>query len=98
MPERVHNSFVQSKQQQKQPTKNSIQVLKGSTELEVQKQYEKLSDIITDLSGKIHGSQSHYLNNGELRIVVYYEVPAIGAGAERDNRELVKSRFLLGLK
>jgi len=75
---------------QKQPTKNSIQVLKGS-ELEVQKQYEKLSDIVAELGGKIHGSQSHFVNNGlELRIVVYYEVP--GTGAEQ--RELVKSRLL----
>ena len=102
-------------QQHKQPTKNSIQVLKG-TELEVQKQYETLSDIVTNLGGKIHGSQSHYVNtsgvatnnkvkdgdgyyketlNSELRIIVYYEVPATGAGsAERDNRELVKSRML----
>jgi hypothetical protein len=79
-------------QQQKQPTKNSIQVLKG-TELEVQQQYEKLSDIVAELGGKIHGSQSHYLNNGlELRIIVYYEVPASGGTGE--NRELVKSRFL----
>jgi hypothetical protein len=75
---------------QKQPTKNSIQVLKGS-ELEVQKQYEKLSDIVAELGGRIHGSQSHYLDNGlELRIVVYYEVP--GASAE-NSRELVKQRL-----
>jgi hypothetical protein len=76
-------------QQQKQPTKNSIQVLKGSTELEIQKQYEKLSDIVTELGGKIHGSQSHFVNGLELRIVVYYEVPGITG----ENRELVKQRL-----
>ncbi|MDR4512597.1 MAG: hypothetical protein MRJ93_12935 [Nitrososphaeraceae archaeon] len=75
-------------QQQKQPTKNSIQVLKGS-EIEVQKQYERLSDIVVgELGGKIHGSQSHYLNE-ELRIVVYYEVPA----SDAENREMVKKRL-----
>ncbi|MDR4510138.1 MAG: hypothetical protein MRJ93_00335 [Nitrososphaeraceae archaeon] len=95
LPQQIHTSGVKSKQ----PTKNSIQVLKGATELEVQKQYEKLSDIVQELGGKIHGSQSHFVNNGlELRIIVYYEVPSIGASVERDNMELVKSRFLLGLK
>ena len=79
-----------TQQQQKQPTNNSIQVLKG-TAIEVQKQYEKLSDIVAELGGRIHGSQSHYLNNGlELRIVVYYEVP----GTSAEQTELVKSRFL----
>ena len=67
---------------------NSIQVLKGS-EQEVTKQYERLSDIVAELGGKIHGSQSHYINNSELRIIVYYEVPGTGA---KQGRELVKSR------
>jgi len=78
---------------------NSIQVLKGSEE-QVTKQYEKLSDIVTELGGKIHGSQSHYVNASgigsgnfpdaigvELRIIAYYEVPT------SENRKLVKQKI-----
>lgn len=65
---------------------NFIQILKGS-EQEVTKRYERLSDIVAEVGVKIHGSQSHYINNSELRIVVYYEVS--GTGAEQ-GLELVK--------
>jgi len=84
LPQQIHNNVMKTKQ----PTKNSIQVLKGSEE-QVTKQYEKLSDIVTELGGKIHGSQSHYVNGLELCIVVYYEVPGIA-----EQRELVKQRFI----
>ncbi|MDR4511533.1 MAG: hypothetical protein MRJ93_07495 [Nitrososphaeraceae archaeon] len=58
-----------------------------STEQEVTKQYERLSDIVAELGWNIHGSQSHYLDISEL-IVVYYEV--LGSA---EQREPVKQRL-----
>jgi len=44
---------------------NSLELISGPID-SVQKKYEILSDIMTDLSGKVHGSQSHILANNEL--------------------------------
>lgn len=44
---------------------NSIQILKG-TEEQVQKQYETLADILAELGGRIHGSQSHYIETSGI--------------------------------
>ncbi|MFB5599902.1 MAG: hypothetical protein ACE5SW_06720 [Nitrososphaeraceae archaeon] len=53
-------SLIQSQtEQQKAKMFNSIQILQGRIE-EVTKQYEKLSDIIAEIGGKLHGSQSHF--------------------------------------
>ena len=58
----------------KQPMDNSLEILQGSP-LTITKQYEVLSDLIKEFKGKIHGSQSHILQNDSLQIIVYYEVP-----------------------
>ena len=58
----------------KQSVDNSLEILQGSP-LTVTKQYEVLSDLIKEFKGKIHGSQSHILQNNSLQIIVYYEVP-----------------------
>ena len=52
---------------------NSFEFLQGSPDT-IKKQYEFLSDIISDCNGKVHGSQSHISNNG-MYLIVYYEVP-----------------------
>jgi hypothetical protein len=64
---------------------NSLELLTGSI-ADIQRKYEILSDIITELGGKTHGSQSHISSNNELSIVVYFEV-------QEGQREEVKSRF-----
>ena len=46
-----------------------------------------MSDIVTEYGGKVHGSQSH-VNNNEMSLVVYYEVPTEG-----NKREEVKQKF-----
>lgn len=69
---------------QRQKMSNSLELLSGPIS-EVQKKYELLSDIVTDLGGKCHGSQSH-INGNNISLVVYYEVP-IG------QRDLVKQKF-----
>ena len=45
-----------------------------------------LSDIVTEVNGKVHGSQSH-VNGNNISLVVYYEVPAEG------KREECKQKF-----
>lgn len=88
-----YNNKTQQYYQKPRPkTSNSIQIFKGKTEQLIQRQYETLSDIVTELNGKIHGSQSHYIqntngNNNELMLIVYYEVPT------NENREQVKQKF-----
>jgi hypothetical protein len=54
-----------TQQTNKQQHSNSIQILKG-TEEQVQKQYETLADILSEVNGRIHGSQSHYLTTGGI--------------------------------
>ena len=67
---------------------NSFELLQGSIK-DIQKQYETLSDIVTEYGGKVHGSQSHIVAaNHTLQLIVYYEVPTEG-----NKREEVKSKF-----
>ena len=67
---------------------NSLELLTGPIN-EIQRKYEILSDIvITEYNGKVHGSQSHILQNNSMSLIVYYEIPA-GEG----KREEVKQRF-----
>ena len=57
---------------------NSFELLTsdGSSISNIQKQYEILSDIISDHNGKVHGSQSHIIAaTNTLQLIVYYEVP-----------------------
>lgn len=63
-----------SNSDKKQPMDNSVEILQGLA-VTVTKQYEVLTDLIKELKGKTHGSQSHNLPNNALQIVVYYEVP-----------------------
>jgi hypothetical protein len=66
---------------------NSFELLSGPIEL-IQKKYEILSDIVTEANGKVHGSQSHIMQNNSMSLIVYYEVPAEG-----NKREEVKQKF-----
>jgi hypothetical protein len=66
---------------------NSFEVLTGQI-AEIQKKYEILSDIVTEVNGKVHGSQSHIGPNNSMSLIVYYEVPAEG-----NKREEVKQRY-----
>lgn len=52
---------------------NSLELLTGSID-SVKKQYEILSDIVSDLGGKCHGSQSHIIQNNSISLIVYFEV------------------------
>lgn len=63
--------------QPKPKMSNSFEMLQGSV-AEIQKKYEILSDIITEIRGKIHSSQSHITataNDNLLSLIVYFEVP-----------------------
>jgi len=63
---------------------NSLELLTGPIN-SVQKHYEILSDIVTEVNGKVHGSQSH-VNGNNISLVVYYEVP-------EGKREECKQKF-----
>jgi len=76
-----YNKFTK---QPKPKMSNSLELLTGSID-SVQKKYEILSDIISDLGGKTHGSQSQITGNN-ISLMVYYEVP-------EGKREEIKSRF-----
>ena len=53
---------------------SSLELLSGSV-ASVQKQYEVLSDIVIELNGKVHGSQSDRdTRTGLIDLLVYYEV------------------------
>jgi hypothetical protein len=58
--------------QPKPKMSNSLELLSGPI-LEVQRKYEKLSDIVNEYNGKVHGSQSH-VNGNIVSLIVYYEV------------------------
>jgi hypothetical protein len=64
---------------------NSLVMLLGSIE-NIQRQYEFLSDLIRDHNGRIHGSQRDKDVDGNLNILVYYEVPL-------GQRDEVKRKF-----
>lgn len=53
---------------------NSLEFLQGPID-SIQKKYEILSDIVSEVNGKVHGSQSHILSNNLISIIVYFEVP-----------------------
>ena len=73
-------------QQPKTKMSNSFELLTGPIQ-DIQRKYEILSDIvITQYQGKVHGSQSHIINNNFISLVVYYEVP-------EGKREEVKQKF-----
>ena len=76
-----YNKFTK---QPKPKMSNSLELLTGSID-SVQKKYEILSDIISDLGGKTHGSQSQITGNN-ISLIVYYEVP-------EGKREEVKFQF-----
>jgi hypothetical protein len=69
----------------KPKTDNSLMLLLGSIE-NIQKHYEFLSDLIRDHNGKVHGSQRDKDIDGNLNILVYYEVPL-------EQRDEVKRKF-----
>ena len=53
----------------------------------IQKQYEILSDIVTEHGGMVHGSQrDRDSKTGLMDLIVYYEVP-------QGQREEVKQKF-----
>jgi hypothetical protein len=65
---------------------NSIELLSGPIDT-VKKQYELLSDIVSEYQGKVHGSQSHIVGaNNSIQLIVYYEVPL-------GQRDEVKRKF-----
>src|SRR5688572_7325939 len=73
-------------QQSKPKMSNSFEYLQGSI-TEIQKQYEILSDIVTESGGKVHGSQrDRDPKTGLIDLLVYYEVPL-------GQRDEVKRKF-----
>ena len=71
--------------QPKPKMSNSFELLQGQIET-IQKNYEILSDIVSEHNGKVHGSQSHIKQDNSMSLIVYYEVPL-------GNREEVKQKF-----
>lgn len=73
---------------------NSFELLSGDTVIQIQKQYELLSDIVSNYNGKVHGSQRDYNGKtGLLDIVVYYEVPEGKREELKENFEIEKTRL-----
>ena len=67
---------------------NAFEFLTGTPE-SVKKQYEYLSDFVRDSGGKVHGSQSHFIDaDNNMYLIVYYEVPT-----DKGQREEVKQKF-----
>lgn len=64
---------------------NSFELLTGPIDI-IQQKYEILSDIIIEVSGRVHGSQSHNVTNNSIQLIVYFEVP-------EDKRDEVKQKF-----
>ena len=64
---------------------NSFELLQGPI-VGIQRKYEILSDIVSEANGKVHGSQSHIMQENFLSLIVYYEVP-------EGKREEVKRKF-----
>lgn len=59
--------------EEKLPMSNTFEMLYGSPK-QVREQYQYLSDLITQAKGKVHGSQSHFIEM-QLRMLIYFEVP-----------------------
>jgi len=71
---------------QKPKMSNSFELLQGSI-ADIQKKYEILSDIVSEVNGKVHGSQrDRDPKTGMIDLLVYYEVP-------EGKREEVKRKF-----
>jgi hypothetical protein len=66
----------QQQQQEKPKMANSFEHLTGSPRA-IRKMYEKLSELIRDAGGKVHGSQRGLDDEKKLDILVYYEVPEL---------------------
>ncbi|HEX6294354.1 MAG TPA: hypothetical protein VFZ46_04315 [Nitrososphaeraceae archaeon] len=66
---------------------NSLELLQGPI-AGIQKKCEILSDIVTKYNGKVHGSQSHIMQDNSIELIVYYEVP--------DGKREVKRKFEKG--
>ena len=65
---------------------NSFELLTGPIET-IQKNYEVLSDIVSEYGGKVHGSQrDRDPKTGLLDLLVYFEVP-------QGKRDEVKRKF-----
>ena len=81
-----YNKFS-NKQQPKPKMSNSLELLQGPR-ADVQKKYEILSDIVSEVNGKVHGSQSHIITNtnNSISLIVYYEVP-------EGQRDEIKQKF-----
>ena len=56
---------------------SSLELLKGPIQ-DIQKKYEILTDISMEYNEKVHGSQSHIMQDNSMSLIVYYEVPAEG--------------------
>ena len=69
---------------------NSFELLTGLIEI-LQKEYEILSDLVTEYNGKVHGSQSHIIAINNMQLVVYYEVPL----GQRDEVKQKFSNFII---
>jgi hypothetical protein len=83
-PNYYYNKFAK---QPKPKMSNSFELLQGPVD-SIQKKYEILCDIVSEANGKVHGSQSHMIQNNSISLIVYYEVPA-----ESNKREEVKQKF-----
>ena len=84
----TNNKPYYSNYKPKPKMSNSLELLQGSI-VDVQKKYEILSDIVSsEANGKIHGSQSHIVNNANnsISLIVYYEVP-------EGQRDEIKHKF-----
>jgi hypothetical protein len=79
------NYYDKFTKQPKPKMSNSLELLQGSIDI-IQNKYEILLDIVSEVNGKVHGSQSHILSNNLISIIVYFEVPV-------GKREEVKRKF-----
>ena len=67
------NYYNKFSKQPKPKMSNSIELISGPIS-KVQRNYEILSDLVTEYQGKVHGSQYHFVANG-ISLIVYFEVP-----------------------
>jgi hypothetical protein len=79
------NYYNRFTKQPKPKMSNSLELLSGSIS-EIQKKYEILSDIVSEVNGKVHGSQSHIMQDNNISLIVYYEVPD-------GQREMARQKF-----
>lgn len=71
---------------------NFFELLQGSIK-EVQKQYERLWDIIIELNGKLHGSKRDWdTRTGLIDLLVYYEVSEGKMGDVKRRFEFIKNK------